>query len=92
MKQAFEQYLIRRGYSRRTPSGHPSTVYDYIGRIDRVCRWEQCTWEALAARIDAAIADYGPGGSKEALGRRSHDAVISALARFKEFTGDTQAK
>ena len=30
MRTAFETYLIGRGYKTETPTGRPSTVYDYI--------------------------------------------------------------
>lgn len=85
MDEAFKAYLIERGYRLKTPSGAPSTALDYVGRVRSVCQWEDCSWEELAARIDAALMDYGPGGPKEALGEKSHRAVINALRRFKEF-------
>lgn len=40
LKAEFEQYLIKQGYSVITPSGNPSTVYDYIKRLDKVIEWE----------------------------------------------------
>jgi len=30
MLERFKTYLIKKGYSEFTPSGKPSTVYDYI--------------------------------------------------------------
>lgn len=85
LKEQFEQYLIKAGYSLHTPSGNPSTVYDYKKRIDKVCEWEGLSWEGLAGRIDTIVSQYDVGGSKEELGNKSHNAVINALRRFQDF-------
>ncbi len=85
MRKAFEYFLESRGYSKFTASGAPSTVYDYIKRIDKVCYFECCTWEELSENIDAVICDYDIGGEKEHIGNISHRAVINALKRFREF-------
>ncbi len=85
MKNQYEDYLIKKGYSVTTPSGNPSTVYDYIKRIDRVCLNENMTWNELAGQISMIITQYDIGGSKEELGRKSHNAVINALKRFGDF-------
>ena len=85
MKELFEEYLVARGYSCRTPEGKPSTVYDYIGRIEKVCQWEGCTWETLAENIDNLISAYDAGGINESRGCQSHRAVINALKRFRDF-------
>lgn len=85
MKKDFEVFLIRKGYKQYTPSGNPSTVYDYVKRIDRVCDWESMTWQNLAASINNILPQYDVGGIKEELGHKSHNAVISALRCFREF-------
>jgi len=85
MKNQFEEYLIKQGYSVTTPSGNPSTVYDYIKRIDRICLNENMTWNELANQVSMVITQYDIGGSKEELGRKSHNAVINALKRFGDF-------
>ncbi len=85
MKNEFEKFLIEKGYKVTTPSGHPSTVYDYLKRIDKVCEWENKSWAELATNISNIISQYDIGGSKEDLGRKSHNAVINALRRFGEF-------
>ncbi|GAB6106881.1 hypothetical protein [Fusibacter bizertensis] len=85
MKNLFEDYLIKQGYSVKTPSGNPSTVYDYIKRIDRVCLNENMTWNELAGQIYTVVTQYDIGGCKEELGRKSHNAVINALKRFGDF-------
>lgn len=82
MKKKFERYLIEQGYSLITPSGNKSTVYDYQKRIDKVCEWEDCTWEDLAENIVRIVKMYDEGGAKENLGKLSHTAVISALKQF----------
>ena len=51
MKEAFENYLTVRGYSKVTPSGHPSTVYDYCRRIDFVAKEEGVSWAGIDIRI-----------------------------------------
>ena len=85
MKERFRHYLLAKGYSEVTPSGNPSTVYDYIKRIDRVCEWEGVSWEMLSARIEQVVQLYDHGGVKEELGNKSHRAVINALRRFMDF-------
>lgn len=85
MKQQFKDYLIKQGYSVTTPTGNPSTVYDYAKRIDKVCEWENLTWSGLAQNINAIVAQYDMGGTKEDLGLKSKSAVINALKRFSEF-------
>ena len=81
----FRSYFIKRRYSTITPSGHPSTVYDYCGRIKRVCEIKNITWEALAAQIDTKVRDYGRGDIREKEGEKSHRAVISALKAYQDF-------
>jgi len=85
MKKQFEEYLISKGYKQTTPSGHPSTVYDYIKRIDKICEWENMTWEQLSNNVQKILSLYDVGGVKENYGKLSHNAVISALRRFSEF-------
>ena len=86
MKEQFRHFLINTGYKETTPSGHPSTVYDYMKRIEKVCEWENESWETLATNIDDIVRMYDVGGSKEERGKKSHSAVINALRRYKEFT------
>lgn len=85
MKEQFKEFLVKQGYSVTTPSGNPSTVYDYAKRIDKVCEWENTTWAGLAENIGVIVAQYDGGGIKEELGRKSNSAVINALKRFSEF-------
>lgn len=85
MNKQFKEYLIKKGYKQITPSGNPSTVYDYIKRIDKVCEWENMTWQQLANNIQEILPQYDTGGKKENLGKQSHNSVINALRRFSEF-------
>ena len=55
IKSSFQEFLIKQGYKITTPSGNPSTVYDYKKRIDFVCEIENITWEQLAENIDSII-------------------------------------
>jgi len=85
MKEAFEKYLIAKGYKTETPTGNRSTVYDYIYRIDKVCEREHLSWKELADNISSILPEYDGGGIKEHLGKQSHSSVINALKRFAEF-------
>ncbi|MBQ8960578.1 MAG: hypothetical protein IJ071_05095 [Ruminococcus sp.] len=85
MKEEFREYLIKNNYRVETPSGRPSTVGDYIKRIDSICSWEGCSWEDLAENIDKIVEEYDIGGDKEALGEKSHRSVRNALKAFRAF-------
>lgn len=88
MREQFIKYLIERGYKQTTPSGLPSTAYDYANRIDMVCKDERLTMIELAQNIAAIVDKYDVGGAKEHIGARSHRAVINSLKRFNEFVQD----
>lgn len=85
MKNRFEAFLIEKGYSLRTPSGNPSTVYQYLKSIGFVCDNENTDWNGLANNIHNILAEYEKGGSKVQLGSMSHGTVRCALRCFKEF-------
>lgn len=82
---AFKDYLIENGYREYTPSGHPSTVYDYIKRIEKVLWSERISIFELNETIDSICEEYDVGGSKENLGNASHRAVINALKQYRNF-------
>ena len=84
----FQQWLKSHEYTEHTPSGNPSTVYDYRKRIERVCIEEGISIIELIKRIDTIVLDYGPNGRKEEAGQKSHSAVINALRRFQEYLND----
>ena len=85
MLENFKIYLIKQGYSESTPSGKPSTVYDYGKRIERICEREGISINQLADNIDVYVKKYDTFGSEVEFGKRSHNSYISALKRFEEF-------
>lgn len=84
MLENFRKYLIQQGYSEFTPSGNPSTVYDYGKRVNKICDRENISLNKLASNIGNYVEKYDSGEEKE-FGSRSHNAYINALKRFKEF-------
>jgi len=85
MLDNFKNYLIQEGYSEFTPSGNPSTAYDYMKRIKKICERENITVKGMAENIDFYIDKYGPTGNESEFGKRSHNAFINAMRRFGEF-------
>jgi hypothetical protein len=85
MLENFKRYLIEQGYSEYTPSGNPSTVYDYGKRIEKICERERISIKQLADNIGVYVIKYDTFGSEAEFGKRSHNAFISALKRFEEF-------
>jgi hypothetical protein len=82
----FEIYLIEKGYSKLTPSGHPSTVYDYGKRVNTICEKEAISINYLSENIDFYVSKYDDFGSEAEFGNKSHRAYINALKRFKDFS------
>ncbi|MBQ5538223.1 MAG: hypothetical protein IIU02_10010 [Treponema sp.] len=81
----FKEFLIRTGYSERTPAGNPSTVYDYQKRVQTICEREHIPdLDSLAARIDEIERKYAENGEESAFGAKSHNAYINAIRRFQE--------
>ena len=85
MIEKFKCFLIKKGYSEYTPSGNPSTVYDYVKRIEKICKREAILINELAANINSYVQKYDKFGPEEEFGKRSNNAYISALKRFEEF-------
>ena len=85
MINEYEKYLISIGYKQTTPSGHPSTVYQYIKAIRNVCDEEGINLIGLKENISLIILKYDIGGEKETIGAKSHKTVINALKRFEDF-------
>ena len=71
----------------RTPSGKPSTVYDYMKRVDAVCAHEGVTWDHLAANAITYASKYEIGGVEEEFGNRSHNSVRAAMRHFAALFG-----
>lgn len=92
LRDEFYYFLIKEGFSAETPSGNPSTVYDYQKRIDFVCDIENITWDGLQKEINSIIEQYSPQGIKSELGAKSHNAVIAALKQFKIFVEKNNKK
>lgn len=88
MIEKFKAYLIKQGYSELTPSGKPSTVYDYAKRILKICEREGVTINQLAENINHYVDKYGEFGVEYEFGKRSNNAFISALKRYEEFCND----
>lgn len=86
MLEEFERYLIQQGYSEYTPSGYPSTVYDYRKRIEKICERERISICQLSDNIGVYVKKYDTYGVEEEFGKKSHSAFISALKRFEEFS------
>jgi len=85
MLEKFKRYLIEEGYSEFTPSGKPSTVYDYVKRLEKICAREKTDIMELAKNITFYVDKYSPTGNEGEFGRRSHNAYISALRKFEDF-------
>ena len=85
MLENFKNFLIEQGYSEFTPSGKPSTIYDYLKRVEKICNRESITVIALSENIGFYIDKYGPSGNEAEFGMRSHNAFICALRKFEEF-------
>ena len=85
MINEYEKYLISIGCKQTTPSGHPSTVYQYLKAIRNVCDEEGINLNGLKENISSIILKYDIGGEKETIGAKSHKTVINALKRFEDF-------
>ena len=86
MQKEFKLWLVSQGLKEFTDNGTPSTVNDYVGRINRICISENCKWNELANRINKILQEYEKDGEKSSLGKRSHDSVLNALRWFCKFT------
>ena len=86
MLDKFEKYLEGKGYSITTPSGNPSTCYDYSKRrIPAILYREEISLNELASNIDKYITKYDKFGSESEFGSKSNSSYINALKRFGEF-------
>ena len=85
IKQEFTNFLIKKGYREYTVNHTPSTVYDYLGRIEKVCIAESMSFMELMTRIDEILPLYLDNGIKANEGKRSHESVKNALKNFSAF-------
>jgi hypothetical protein len=82
----FQNYLIKNNYSEFTPSGYPSTVYDYSkSRLPKICKREKINLQELADNISNYVLKYDVGGIDSDFGAQSHRAYINALKCFQKF-------
>lgn len=59
LKEDFINWLIKQGLSEKTETGKPSTIYDYLTTINRVCKKEgYITWEKLAVNLFSIVSNY----------------------------------
>lgn len=84
----FKEYLKEAGYSEFTPTGNPSTIYDYCNRVKKVALRENITIFQLSGNIDLIIKKYDKGGKEESFGNKSNRAVINALKSYKIFSNN----
>jgi hypothetical protein len=85
MIESFKQYLVEKGYSEETPSGHPSTVYDYSRRVQAICKRERITINQLAENINHYVQRYDTLGPEAEFGKGSNSSFINALKQFEQF-------
>lgn len=81
----FKNFLISEGYKTETPSGNPSTVYDYSKRLYHVAERENISLNALYENIDKYVFRYDASGEESEFGNKSNRAVINALKRLRDF-------
>jgi ribosome-binding protein aMBF1 (putative translation factor) len=58
MLENFKTYLIKKGYSEFTPSGNPSTVYDYMKRVEKIRSRENISINELSENISYYVEKY----------------------------------
>ena len=85
MLQKFKQYLITRGFKEYSENARPSTVIDYVSRVNKICLREGMTEQQLADNINTILEQYGRLGEKWTIGKKSHESYFNALLQFKKF-------
>ncbi len=60
--EKYELFLEKEGYSKYTPSGHPSTVYDYSKRIKQIADRESISIDNLFENINKYVNKYDTHG------------------------------
>lgn len=70
LKQIFSNWLKDKGCLEKTGKGRPSTVYEYIKRIDRLCDklYDNHTskeWEILATNINSVLVSHYESCNRE---------------------------
>ncbi len=70
IKEQFKDWLLKQGLAERTKSGNPSTVYDYIKSINKVCLKsfnsnEKEIWRELSENTYPVLVKYFELSNKE---------------------------
>ena len=84
-------YILDRFYLFLINSGKTEkTAYDYVKRIERICREYEISEEDLFSRrscysINDLIGMFSPGGIKSEENKKKHNGPLSALKQFKIF-------
>lgn len=70
IKTYFQSWLKEKGCQEKTSKGRPSTIYEYIKRIDRLCdklynNHTTDEWEILATNIDSVLVSCSETCNKE---------------------------
>lgn len=59
LRENFRNWLTKQGLSEKTETGRPSTIYDYLTTIKRICKKEgYITWEELAINLFSISSNY----------------------------------
>ena len=78
LKEDFINWLIKQGLSEKTETGKPSTIYDCLTTINRVCKKEgYITWEKLAVNLFSIVSNY-------------HGKYKTALHKYNAFLFETE--
>ncbi len=85
MRKEYKNWLIANGFSLYTPTYKPSTVYDYLRGLKRVCVEEKLTVEGVAANISTLVMKYQPGGEQSNTGRSIRRSCRCGLVQFAKF-------
>ena len=80
IKSSFQEFLIKQGYKITTPSGNPSTVYDYKKRIDFIGKKIILTQRDIAPKEEYIAQDIDNFGN---LVVKDKNGIIKTL-----FSGD----
>lgn len=95
IRRYFKEWLIKQGYSEKTKSGRPSTVYEYISQINKVCDIVYLDhniphWELLAEDIYPILGFYNLCKKEDAQITadnisQTKDFLINFLSRMRAY-------
>jgi len=90
-EKRFSNYILEYFYLFLIKNGKtPKTAYDYVKRVERICKEYKITVEDLFNRksgysINDLIGMYSPNGMKSDENKKKHNAPLSALKQFRDF-------